>query len=73
MHCLEGHWSALRQPFDVLREHVDLEVDGRSGVSEPSVVTASVCGTSAISTVPAPRAAIVSETPSTASEPFSAQ
>src|SRR6266550_6912778 len=31
MDCLEGQWSAWRQPFDVLREHVDLEVDGRSG------------------------------------------
>ena len=43
------------------------------GSSRPSVVSASVCGTRAIS-IPSPSsAATVSETPSTAIDPFSAQ
>ena len=43
------------------------------GRSAASVVAASVCGTSAISTPSPESAAIVSETPWTASEPFSTQ
>ena len=62
------------QPLDVLGEHVDLEVHlvaRRRGA--PSVVCASVCGTSATSKPVSSSAAIVSETPSTAIEPFSTQ
>ncbi len=43
------------------------------GSAAPSVVTSSVCGISATSNASPRRAAIVSETPSTAIEPFSTQ
>ena len=43
------------------------------GPSAPSVVAASVCGTSAIATQPGPRSAIVRLTPSSVIEPFSTE
>ena len=62
------------QPLDVLREHVDLEVDlvARARAST-SVVASSVCGTSATANASSASSATVSETPSTAIEPFSTQ
>ena len=62
------------QALDVLREHVDLEVDlAGPGTSRASVVSASVCGISATPKASSCSEAIVSETPSTVIDPFSTQ
>ena len=56
----------------VLAQHVGLQVDpDRRGLRSPRVVAASVCGIRATSKKPSwPGSTTVSETPSTATEPF---
>ena len=70
------HASAPQQPLDVLGEHVDLEVDRVPRARAPSVVARSVLGIRLTSnqgsgSSAALTALTVSETPSTAIEPFS--
>ena len=74
-----GHLAAksYRGPdelLDVLGEHVDFQIDLVACLeARRSVVSSSVCGTSATAKAPSRSAAIVSDTPSTAIEPFSTQ
>ena len=62
------------KPLDIFRQDVDLEIDRDArAAASPSVVAASVCGTSATAKPASSSAATVSETPSTVIEPFSTQ
>ena len=66
--------GVAEQALDVLREHVDLEVDAlprERGAA--SVVSAIVCGISATPNASSCSSATVSETPSTVIDPFSTQ
>src|SRR5215212_2967382 len=68
---LEPHRAASRSTY--LASTSTSRFNSSPGSSEPSVVAASVCRTSATANESSVRAVIVSETPSTVIEPFSTQ
>ena len=69
-----GRPYAADEPLDVLREHVDLEVDLVAGLEARRGSSPRACaGSSATAKPSSSSAATVSETPSTAIEPFSTQ
>ena len=70
-----GLWGLRRvgpgEPFDVLGDDVDLEVDRRADTTLPSVVSRSVVGMSPTEKPASSTSVTVRLTPSTAIEPFS--
>ena len=62
----------LRQPRDVARQHVDLDVHRVAGRSEPKLVTEAVCGMMFTPKVSSATSLTVNDTPSTAMLPLTA-